>query len=48
MALKYDTDDPIYKTETNHGHGEQTYGCQGGGGRESGMDSEFGVGEYKL
>jgi len=30
-----------------HGHGEQTYSCQGGGG-ESGMDWEFGVSRYKL
>ena len=32
--LKYGTGDSIYKTETDHGHGEQTYGCQGGEGRE--------------
>ena len=29
--LKHGTDDPIYKTETDHRHGEQTCGCQGGG-----------------
>jgi len=29
--LKYDTNDPIYKTETDHGHGEQICGCQEGG-----------------
>ena len=30
-----------------HGHGEQTWGCQVGGGR-SGMDWEFGVNRCKL
>ena len=30
--LKYGTDDPIYKTETYHGQGEQT--CGQGWGRE--------------
>ena len=39
--LKYGTNDPIHKTKTYHGHGEQTCGCQGEG---SGMDGEFGVG----
>ena len=44
--LKHGTDDPI-KTKTDHGHGEQTCGCQwGAGGR--GMDGEFGVGGCKL
>ena len=32
--LKCCTDDPIYKAETDHGHGEQTSVCQGGGGKE--------------
>ena len=32
--LEYGAGDPIYKTETDHGHGEQTCGFQGGGGRE--------------
>ena len=32
--LKYGPDDPIYKTETNHGQGEQNCGCQGQGGWE--------------
>ena len=40
--LKSSTDDPMYKTETDHGHGEQTCGCQEGGGG-NGMDGEFGV-----
>ena len=32
-----------------HGLGEQTCGCQGGGGKgESGMDWEFGVSKCKL
>ena len=43
--LKYDTNNPIYKTETDHGHGEQTCGCLQGG---SGMVREFAVGGYKL
>ena len=46
--LKYGTNEPIYKTETDHGHGEQTCGCQGwetGGG---GMDGEFVVGGCQL
>ena len=30
--LKYGTNEPIYKTKTDHGHGEQTCVCQGGGG----------------
>ena len=32
--LKYGTDDPIYKTEIDHRHGEQPGGCQGGFGKE--------------
>ena len=32
--LKYVKNYPIYKTEIDHGHGEQTCGCQGGKGRE--------------
>ena len=34
LILKYGTNDPIYKPETDHGHGEQTYICQGEKGRE--------------
>ena len=30
--LKYGTNDPIYKTETDLNHGEQTGGCHFGGG----------------
>ena len=45
--LKYGTDDPIHKTETNQGNGEQTCGCQCGGGREW-EDGEFGVEGCKL
>ena len=33
-SLKYGANDPIYKTETDPGHEEQTYGCQGGGRRK--------------
>ena len=36
----------IVKKQT-HGHGEQTSGCQGGGGG-SGVDWEFGVSRCKL
>ena len=43
--LKYGTNDPIYKTEKDHGHGEQTCVCQSG---ENGMDREFGLGRCKL
>ena len=32
--LKHGTNDPIYKTEIDHGQGEHTYVCQGEGGRE--------------
>ena len=42
--LKYGTNDPIYKTETDQGHGDQTRICQGAGMGGSGMDWEFGVG----
>ena len=46
-SLKYGTDDPIYKTETDHGHGDQTCVClEVGGG--SGTDREYGVGRCKL
>ena len=43
--LKYGTDDPIYKIETDHGHGKQTCGCWWGG---RGVDGEFGFGRCKL
>ena len=45
--LKYDTNDPIYKKETDPGHGEQICGCKGEG-RGNGVDGEFGVGRCKL
>ena len=32
--LKYSINDPIYKTETGNGHGDQTCVCQKGEGRE--------------
>ena len=35
--LKYGTDDPIYKTETDHGHREQTCVFQGVGGKGDGQ-----------
>ena len=37
--LIYDTNEPFHRKE-NHGHGEQTCGCQGGG---SLIDCESGV-----
>ena len=42
--LKYGTNEPFHRQE-NHGHGEQTCGCQGG---ENGMDWEFEVNRCKL
>ena len=43
--LIYGTNDPIYKTETDHRHGDLLLaGVEGG----SGMGGEFGVGRYKL
>ena len=44
--LKYGTNEPIYKTETNS-HREQTCGCQVGLKGE-GEDWEFGVNGCKL
>ena len=38
--------EPFHKKE-NHGHGEQTFGCQGGG-RGNGMDWEFAVNRCNL
>ena len=43
--LKYGKNEPIYKTETGHQHGQQTCGCQG---VWYGMVREFGVGRCKL
>ena len=37
----------VYKTERDHGHGEQICGCQEEGGG-SGMDGEFEVRRCKL
>jgi len=34
VNLKYGTDDPIYKADTDQGQEEQTYGFLGAGGRE--------------
>ena len=45
--LKYGTDEFIYRTETDHGLGQQTCGCQGGGGKEW-EGWSFGTGGYKL
>ena len=44
--LIYSTNEPFHRIE-NHGLGEQTCGCQGGG-RGSGMDWESGVNRCKL
>ena len=43
--LIYCTSEPFHRK--HHGHGEQTYGYQGGG-EGSGMDWEFGVIRWKL
>ena len=43
--LKYGANEPLYKTETDYGHGEQVFAR--GEGRGSGMDREFGVAVYK-
>ena len=45
--LKYGTNEPIYRTETDSQNREQTCGCQGGGRREW-MDWEFGVSRFKV
>ena len=45
--LKYGTDEPIYRTETDAWPWEQTCGCQRGGGG-NGMDWEFVVVGCKL
>ena len=44
--LIYYTNEPVHRKE-NHEHGEQTCGCQGGGGG-SGVFSELGVCRWKL
>ena len=46
--LKYGTNDLIFKTEADHGHGELTCVCQGEEGRRGGMYGEFGVGRCRL
>ena len=40
--LIYNTNEHLHRKET-HGHGEQTWGCQGGG---SGMNWQFGVNKF--
>ena len=44
--LVHGTNEPFHRKE-NHGHGEQTCGCQGGK-EGSGMDWEFGVNRCRL
>ena len=44
--LIYSANEAFHRKET-HGLGEQSCGCQGGGG-ESGLDWEFGVNKGKL
>ena len=46
--LKYGTDDPICKKETDHGHAEQTCGWQREEGGGNWIDGEFGVGKCEL
>ena len=45
--LKYGTNEPIYRKETNSWTWRTDFGCQAGGG-VSGMAWEFGVGRCKL
>ena len=45
--LKYGVDDPICKTETGDGCGEQTCDCQGKG-EGNGMDRDLGFSGCKL
>ena len=45
-SLTYGTNEPFHRKE-NHGLGELTCGCQGGGGGNR-MDWEFGVNRCKL
>ena len=45
--LKYGTNEPIYKTETDR-HGEQTCGCHGGGELGEGWSWESGINRCKL
>ena len=45
-CLTYSTNEPFHRKE-NHGLGEETRGCPGGGG-ESGRDGELGVNGCKL
>ena len=45
--LKYNTNELIYKTETDSQIIKHTYGCQGEGD-EGGMDWEFGIRIYKV
>ena len=44
--LNYGTNEPVYKTETDHRHREQTLVAKEEGG-ESGKDWKFGVGRCK-
>ena len=41
--LKYDTNEPIYITETTHRHRDQTCGCQGGEGEGEGWAGNLGL-----
>ena len=41
--LKYDANEYIYKQKQTHRHGEQTWGCQGGG-----RLGEGGIGSLRL
>ena len=46
--LKFGPNEPIYRTEIDHGQGEKTFGCWGAGGGGSGMEKEFQVSRCKL
>ena len=45
--LKYGKNEPVYRKETDHGHGEPTCGCQGEG-EGVGWTGECGVNSCKL
>ena len=41
MESKICTNEPIYRVETDHRHGKQTWGCQEGGVCVAGMGWEY-------
>ena len=41
--LIYATNEPLYETETDHRHRDQTCGCQGGGSMGEGWTGSLGL-----